>query len=70
MPNNHYDYHPEVFVTTFKCSHGDIFKIYREDIYAKLNEFDTVEISYYDMVNKEGEVKDYDFIDANKAKNW
>lgn len=55
------------FNVVFKCEHGIIFTINNDQVYSKLKENDTVIIDYYEMLNKKGEVKDFDFIDANKS---
>jgi hypothetical protein len=55
----------EKYLIMFKCEHGNVFSINRIDLYGKLNEGDSVIINYYEMVNGDGEVKDFDFIDAN-----
>lgn len=55
------------FIVVFKCEHGVIFTINNDKVYAKVKEGDTVSIDYYEMLNKKGEVKDFDFIDANKC---
>jgi hypothetical protein len=55
----------EKYTVVFKCEHGVIFNINNPDLYAKLKEGDSVIIDYYELVNKKGEVKDLEFIDAN-----
>jgi hypothetical protein len=55
----------EKYIVLFKCEHGVVFSINRNDLYMKLNKGDTVTIDYYEMVNGDGEVKDLDFVDAN-----
>lgn len=71
-PETHYEHIPEKFLIVFKCAHGIVFTIDRQDLFLKLNQSDTVQIDYYEMLNKKGEVKDFDFVDANKttSKNW
>lgn len=54
----------EKYVVIFKCEHGVLFSINRAELYGRLNKGDTVTIDYYEMINGEGEVKDFDFIDA------
>jgi len=66
MPVMHTHYDPAVFDVIFRCQHGVIFTIDRPELFAKLREGDTVQIDYYELLNKKGEVKDYDFVDANK----
>lgn len=65
---HHVDYIPPVYKVTFKCQHQKVFDIYREDVYKSLNDHDTVTIEYYNMVNNDNEIKDYDFITAYKQK--
>ena len=55
----------EKYLILFKCEHGVVFSINRNDLYVKLNKGDTVKIDYYEMINGDGEVKDLDFVDAN-----
>lgn len=55
----------EKFIVVFKCEHGVVFSINKNQIYCKINKGDTVNIDYYEMINGDGEVKDFDFIDAN-----
>lgn len=55
----------EKYIVLFKCDHGVVFSVNRNDVYEKLNKGDTVTIDYYEMVNSNGEVKDLDFVDAN-----
>lgn len=72
QPVTHTHYDPAEFIVIFKCQHGMIFSIDRPELYAKLMERDTVKIEYYELVNKKGEVKDFDFVDAWKitASDW
>lgn len=56
----------EKYTIVFKCDHGTIFNINDPEVYAKLREGDKVKIDYYELVNKKGVVKDYEFVDANK----
>lgn len=58
----------EKYTIIFKCQHGVIFNIDKKDLYAKLNDGDSVVIDYYELVNDKGIVKDFDFVDANKLK--
>lgn len=64
----HYIGEDQKFDIVFKCDHGVVFTISDPEIYSKLEPGDTVNIDYYELVNKKGVVKDYDFIDANKIK--
>lgn len=69
----HAEYIPAKYITIFNCEkHNSIFKIDNSIVYAKLREWDTVVIDYYNMVDNDGNVKDFDFIDANKIvnQNW
>lgn len=68
VPRSHTDWVPPVYTTTFKCQHQKVFEINREDIYTLLNTYDTVTIEFYDMLNSDNIVKDYDFITAYKHK--
>lgn len=56
----------EKYIIVFSCEHKKIFAINSPDLYAKLSDQDSVIIKYYELINKKGIVKDYEFIDANK----
>lgn len=58
----------EKYTIIFKCQHMVIFNIDKKELYAKLNDGDSVVIDYYELVNDKGEVKYFDFVDANKLK--
>lgn len=57
----------EKYLVIFACEHGIVFPINNPDCYVKLSKGDTVQIDYYEIINRSGEVVDYDFIDANKT---
>lgn len=58
----------EKYIVIFKCSHGVVFSINKPELYGKLNKGDSVIIDYYEIVNKAGEIKDLDFVDANAVR--
>jgi hypothetical protein len=58
----------EKYIVIFKCSHGVVFSINKPELYGKLNKGDSVIIDYYEIVNKKGEIKDLDFVDANAVR--
>lgn len=68
------DYHSttihddEKYIVVFKCDHGVVFSMNRNDLYAKLNKGDTVSIAYYEILNSDNKIVDFDFVDANKMK--
>jgi hypothetical protein len=62
----HYVGSKEKYIVIFKCQHGIVFSVNKSDVYAKLNKGDKVYIDYYEMIDANGIVKDYDFVDANK----
>ncbi len=68
MPVLHTDYIPPVYQVTFKCQHQRLFNIDKRNVYEGLNELDTVTIEYYNLLNGDDEVKDFDFITAYKQK--
>ena len=70
MPTPHTDFYPAKFITTFQCAHGDIFEIDNQLVYMKVAEYDSVTISFYELLNKNNEIKDFDFIDANKINKY
>lgn len=59
----------EKYMVIFKCEHGVVFSMNNSDLYYKLDKGDSVTIDYYEMANSNGEVLDFDFIDANKQTN-
>lgn len=56
----------EQFVVVFKCEHGVVFSINRNALYANLEKGDTVNITYYERLNMDNEVKSLDFVNAFK----
>lgn len=59
----------EKYTVVFRCEHGVVFSINSQDLFAKLNEKDSVLISYYELINNDGDVKDLEFVDANNIKD-
>jgi myo-inositol-hexaphosphate 3-phosphohydrolase len=68
-PTIHHISESEKYIVIFKCDHNVVFSVNRSSVYGKLNKGDSVTIDYYEYVNKAGEVKDLEFIDANPEKN-
>jgi hypothetical protein len=60
----------EKYIVIFKCQHGIVFSINKAELYGKLNKGDSVEIDYYEIVNRKGEVKELDFVDANPLNSF
>lgn len=56
----------EQFMLVFKCQHNTVFTIDRKDLYTILEKGDTVDIQYYEMLNSDNVVKDFDFVTAVK----
>jgi len=56
----------EQFMIVFKCQHNVVFAINRKELYTNLNKNDTVDIQYYEILNSDNEVKDFDFVTATK----
>jgi hypothetical protein len=56
----------EQFMLVFKCQHNTVFTIDRKDIYTNLEKGDTVDIQYYEILNSDNELKDFDFVNAVK----
>jgi hypothetical protein len=56
----------EQFMLVFKCEHNTVFAIDRKDLYTNLEKGDTVDIQYYEMLNSDNVVKDFDFVNAVK----
>lgn len=54
------------FNIVFRCENGATFTIDDDIIYSKFKENDSVIISYYEWINEKGEVRDFDFVNANK----
>lgn len=57
---------PEQFLLVFKCEHNVIFTIDNKQLYTTLNKNDSVFISYQEILNKDNEVVDLDFVSAVK----
>jgi hypothetical protein len=56
----------EKYMVVFRCEHGVVFSVDSKELYAKLDESDSVIIHYYELLNSDNVVKDLDFVDANK----
>lgn len=56
------------FDVVFRCEHKEIFTINDPKIYQKLKENDKVIITYYEILDKNNNVKDLEFVDANLIK--
>jgi hypothetical protein len=56
----------EQFMIVLKCEHNTIFTIDRKNLYANLEKGDTVDIQYYELLNDDNIVKDFDFVNAVK----
>ena len=56
----------EQFMIVLKCEHNTVFTIDRKDLYANLEKGDTVDIQYYELLNDDNVVKDFDFVNAVK----
>ena len=52
----------------FKCEHGVLFTVNHSNIYGKLKEGDSVNIKYHELLNKEGIIETYRFVDADSFK--
>lgn len=63
--STHFD---EKYMIVFKCEHQVVFSINNQALYAKLNKGDTVRIDYYNIENRKGDIKDFEFVDANLEK--
>lgn len=58
----------EQFILVFKCEHNTVFSIEQKQLYTNLNKGDSVDIKFYEILNKSGEIKDYEFVTATKIK--
>lgn len=56
----------EKFVVIFKCEHGVVFSVNRNDIYSSLEKGDKVQIDYFEILNGDNEIVDLDFYSAEK----
>lgn len=57
----------EKWTVVFKCEHGVVFTINRQELWNRLAEGDSVDISYYDIYKKKTKkVVDFDFVNATK----
>lgn len=68
MPVAHDVWVPPIYTVIFKCQHQRVFNIDKQDLYEGLNQLDTVTIEYYNLLNGDDEIKDYDFVTAYKQK--
>lgn len=59
---------PAKYVVIFRCQHNTAFAIDRLSLYGKLNEGDSVDLDYYEWVDKENKVQYYELVDANSIK--
>lgn len=57
----------EKYMVVFRCEHSVVFSINSMELYAKLDERDSVIIEYYELIEYK-KVVDFDFVDANKIK--
>lgn len=57
---------PEQYLLIIKCEHNTLFSIDRKNLYMTLEKGDTIDIQYYEYVNGDGEVVDFDFVGATK----
>ena len=58
----------EKYIVIFKCEHGDIFSIDDAHLYADLEKNDSVTIQFYEILNSDNEIVDFDFVTAEKVK--
>lgn len=65
----HFSGQPEKYMVIFKCEHGVVFSINNSNVYGKVTVKDSVLITYFDMVDENDVVKDFDFIDATPINN-
>ncbi len=56
----------EQFMVVFKCEHNTVFAVNRKDVYTNLEKGDTVTIYYYELLNGDNVVKDFEFYTAKK----
>lgn len=56
----------EKYMVVFRCEHAIVFSIDKKELFYKLKQGDTVQIDYYEIIDGDGAVKSFDFIDANK----
>lgn len=57
----------EKYLILFKCEHQVVFPVERKDLFFKLAEGDSVNISFYNIRKKDGRVVGFKFINAEKA---
>lgn len=58
----------ERFLVVFKCDHGVVFTINNSAVFAKVRQYDKVDIAYKELLTKDNQVVDIDFVDANPKK--
>ena len=54
----------ERYIVVLKCAHGVVFSVNNKSTYARVEVGDSVLIEYYEHRNVDGEITDYDFVDA------
>ncbi len=54
----------EKYIVIFKCEHGVIFSINRSELYGTLNKNDSVKIKYYEILDSDNKLVDFDFVSA------
>lgn len=59
---------PAKYMVIFRCEHNTAFAIDRLSLYGKLNGGDSVDLDYYEWVDKENKVQHYELVDANPIK--
>ena len=58
----------EKYLVLFRCEHGVVFPVENKDLFTRLSEGDSVNISFYNIRKKDGSIVDFQFVDADKIK--
>lgn len=56
----------EQYILIFRCEHKVVFSINNKKLYSDLEKGDSVKIFFYELLNRKGQVIDYEFINSEK----
>jgi len=55
----------EKYIVIFKCEHGVVFSINKSQLYGTLDKNDSVRIKYYEILDSDNKIVDFDFVSAS-----
>lgn len=56
----------EEYFIVFKCEHNKVFSVESKELYNKLVKGDTVKISFYEVLDSDNNIKDFDFVNVER----